>query len=58
MRRRKVVDRYKLALIKAADLDDSGFDWRGLDLTDPVIRNVAAQDHSKGIRHPGLGCCE
>ena len=52
------VDRHKQALIKAAELDDTGFDWRGLDLTDQVIKLAAEQDHSKGIKHPGLGCCE
>lgn len=57
MRARKV-DRYKLALIKAADLDDTGFDWRGLDVNNPVVKLAAEQDHSKGIKHPGLGCCE
>lgn len=57
MKRRKV-DRYKLALIKAAELDDSGFDWRGIDLTDPHVKLLADQDHGRGIRHPGLGCCE
>ena len=36
--RRRTVDRYKLALIKAAELDDTGFDWRGIDLTDPHVR--------------------
>jgi hypothetical protein len=56
MRRRKV-DRYKLALIKAAELDDSGFDWRGIDLSDPHVKMLADQDHGKGVRHPGLGCC-
>lgn len=57
MKTRKV-DRHKLALIKAADLDDTGFDWRGIDLTSPVIKMAAEQDHSRGIKHPGLGCCE
>jgi hypothetical protein len=57
MRARKV-DRYKLALIKAAELDDSGFDWRGIDLSDPHVQMLAQQDHGKGVRHPGLGCCE
>ena len=57
MRARKV-DRYKLALIKAAELDDSGFDWQGTDLSDPHVKMLADQDHGRGIRHPGLGCCE
>ena len=57
MRARKV-DRYKLALIKAAELDDTGFDWRGIDLSEPVIKLAADQDHMRGIRHPGLRCCD
>lgn len=52
------VDRYKLALIKAADLDNTGFDWRGINLSDPWVKMLCEQDHGRGINHPGLGCCE
>lgn len=45
-------------LHQAADKDDTGFDWRGISLDDPRVRDLANFDHSKGIKHPGLGCCE
>lgn len=57
MKRRRV-DRRKQALLKAAELDDTGFDWFGINLNDPQVKLAAEQDHGKGIRHPGLGCCE
>lgn len=56
--KRRVVDRYRQALLKAAEMDDTGFDWAGTNLDDPRVQLAADQDHGKGIRHPGLGCCE
>lgn len=56
--KRRRVDRRRQALMKAAELDDTGFDWTGTNLDDPQVQMAAQQDHSKGIRHPGLGCCE
>ena len=56
--KRRLVDKHRLALHKAADADRSGFDWRGVSLDDPWVALLAQQDHTKGVEHPGLGCCE
>lgn len=60
MARRRVVDRHKLALIKAADIDNAknGFDWSGLNMNDPKTQLYIQEDHRKGVCHFGLECCQ